>query len=415
MKVVLVSSTDVSGGAARAAYRLHRSLLAAGVSSTMLVQSKRGDDPTVVGPESKIGRGIGLVRPEIDSLPLRKYPNRSRASFTPDWLPFSKTVRLIDELAPDVVNLHWIGGGTLRIEQLAHITRPIVWTLHDMWPMTGGCHYDEECGRFKEVCHTCPVLDSSRYRDLSNRIFRRKSAAYEKLGNVAIVGISRWMTQQVKESRLLSRFKVATIANPLDVEVFAPLSKREARGLLGIPSDRKLMLFGAMSPATEPRKGYSVLLEALGRLNMPDVELIVVGSSAPQEDLAARFKVNYLGRLHDDLTLRAAYSAADVVVVPSLQENLSNVIMESLSCGTPVVAFNVGGNSDMIDHLENGYLASPFDPADLATGIASMLNHPDRETVAVKARKKVVREFESGHIAAQYRSYFEELLENTSR
>lgn len=181
MKICILNTDDITGGAARAAYRLHRALLTEGVVSKMLVQKKSSDDYTVITPETKIQKTLGRIRPTLDTLPVRFYRNRNKTLFSPSWLPFSPILRHINEIKPDLVHLHWIAGGMIRIEDIAKIKVPVVWSLHDMWPLTGGCHYDEGCKKFETHCNSCPVLNSGKVGDLSSKVFYRKKKAFQKL------------------------------------------------------------------------------------------------------------------------------------------------------------------------------------------------------------------------------------------
>jgi glycosyltransferase involved in cell wall biosynthesis len=280
---------------------------------------------------------------------------------------------MIKEINPDIVHLHWINGGMIKIEDLAKIDKPIVWSLHDMWAFTGGCHYDEECGRYKEKCVKCKVLGSEKENDLSKKVFKRKEKNYKNL-DLTVVGLSKWLNECSKESTLLKDKKHVNLPNPIDTNIFKPFDKEKSRELWNLPKDKKLVLFGAMNPTGDPRKGFKELSEALKLLEIKDVEFVVFGSSAPKNPPKFKFKTHYVGRLNDDIGLVTLYSAVDVMIVPSLQENLSNAIMESLSCATPVVAFDIGGNSDMIEHKKTGYLVKPFEAQDLANGIEWVLN-----------------------------------------
>lgn len=410
MKVLIVNSMDIVGGAARAAYRLHRSLLDEGIHSQMLVQQKSGDDFSVIGPATKIKRGLGKIRPALDALPLRGYPNRSKTPFSPAWVPFSHIVNQINALDPDIVHLHWVAGGMMRVEDIARIKAPVVWSLHDMWAFTGGCHYDESCGAFRKICGSCKVLASNVSNDLSREVFTRKRKAFLEKPDITVVGLSRWLADEASSSALFATNKVVNLPNPIDVNIFSPFNRLKARELLNLPEDRKLILFGAMGAASDPRKGFPELRRALEHLTTPDAELVVFGASQPQEGAAFNQKAHYLGRLYDDVTLRVLYSAADVMVVPSLQENLSNAIMESLACGTPVVGFDIGGNSDLIDHNTNGYLAEPFDINDLAQGIDWVLDTADHEILSTNARNKVLHEFDSKVVAPKYIELYRSVL-----
>jgi glycosyltransferase involved in cell wall biosynthesis len=402
------------GGAARAAYRLHRSLLSAGIDSKMLVQAKKSDDYTVIPAYgiNKIGKFISLIRPTLDQIPLKFYKNRIKTPFSPAWLPFSKVVEKINEINPDIVHLHWIADGMIKIEDLAKINKPIVWTLHDNWAFTGGCHIKWSCEKYIDSCGACPVLGSDKEYDLSKKGWIRKNKVFKKI-NMVIVSPSKWLYDCSKKSSLLKDKRHKVIPNPIDVDLFKPVDKSISRKIWNLPQDKKLIAFGAVSATNDINKGFKELSEALYKIaDKKNIELVVFGSSKPKDPPNFGFKTHYLGHLHDDISLIILYDAVDVMVVPSLQENLSNTIMESLACGTPVVAFNVGGNSDMIEHLKNGYLAKPFDTDDLRNGIEWVLNTPNYDELCKNAREKVLREFDSNIVAKKYIELYEEVLEN---
>jgi glycosyltransferase involved in cell wall biosynthesis len=410
MKIIIVSTYDINGGAARAAYRLHQALLKQGADSQVLVQSKSSDDYRVLEPEKKFKKAFSKSRPILDSLPLRLYKHRTQTLFSPSYLPFSDVVKRINSLNPDVVHLHWIEHGMMRFEDIAKITAPIVWSLHDMWAFTGGCHYDEECGGYKSHCGNCKVLGSKKDNDLSAKIYQWKLKVLSRNLNLTVVGLSRWLAQAARQSSLFKNIPIVNLPNPIDTEKFSPLNKSVARDLFNLPHDKKLVLFGAMGSTSDPRKGFIKLSSALQNMDAEYTELVIFGSSKPQVSQGFKQKVHYLGQLNDDVSLRVLYSAADVVVVPSLQENLSNAIMESMACGTPVVGFNIGGNGDLIDHQQNGYLANPFDTGDLAKGIEVILNSKKYTEFCQSARNKVLREFDSRIVANQHIDLYEQLI-----
>ena len=410
MKILIVNKSDIQGGAARAAYRLHKALLENGVDSKMLVQDKISDDYTVIGPTTKVQKAIAKIRPTIDSLPVRLYKNRTKTLFSPSWLGFSGIVDKINKINPDIVHLHWICGGMMTIEDISRIKAPIIWSLHDNWAFTGGCHIKWKCEKYRENCGACPRLGSQKENDLSRRVWRRKQKSFANINNITIVGLSHWLTECSKNSSLLNNRKHITLPNPIDINIFKPFYKDKARELWNLPKDKKLVLFGAMSATSDINKGFKELSDAMEKLTSKDIELVVFGSSKPQNAPDFGFKTHYLGRLHDDVSLVTLYSAVDVMVVPSLQENLSNTIMESLACATPVVAFDVGGNSDMIEHKINGYLAKPFESNDLANGIDWVLNASNYDELCDNARDKVVRGFDSKVVAKKYIKLYEEIL-----
>ena len=412
MKILIVNTSDIEGGAARAAYRLHKALRSQGVDSQMLVQNKSSDDYTVIAEKDKVKKTLNKLRPFFDSIPVRFYKNRTKTLFSSSWLPFSNIVNKINEINPDIVHLHWIAGGMMRIEDIVRIKAPIVWSLHDMWAFTGGCHYDEECGGYKKKCGNCKVLGSNKEKDLSRKVWHRKQKVFESKKNITIVGLSKWLNSCSKNSSLLKDKKHINLPNPIDTTLFKSFDKKQARRLWSLPEDKKLVLFGAMNATSDPRKGFKELSEALHKLTCKDVEFVVFGSSEPQNPPNFKFKTHYVGQLNDDISMVTLYNAVDVMVVPSIQENLSNTIMESLACGTPVVAFDIGGNGDMIEHKINGYLAKPYESKDLAEGIEWVLNLPiqDYNKLCENARKKVLEEFDSKIVAKKYINLYHEVL-----
>lgn len=414
MKILIANSSDITGGAARAAYRLHQALLKQDVDSQMLVQSKTSDDYHVLAPETKLNKGFSKLRPILDSLPVRYYKHRTKTLFSPSYLPFSSVVERINIINPDIVHLHWIAGGMMRIEDIAKIKAPIVWSLHDMWAFTGGCHYDEGCGGYRNNCGHCKVLGSAKEDDLSAKVFRRKLKTYSDIQNLTIVGLSRWLTQAAQQSSLFKHVPVINLPNPIDTTIFSPMDKLIARDLFNLPQNKKLILFGALAATSDPRKGFEQLSVALDNVDAENTELVVFGSSEPQAPQGFKQKSHYLGHLHDDVSLRVIYSAADVMIVPSLQEAFGQTASEAMACGTPVVAFGITGLLDIVDHLENGYLAKPFDTNDLARGIGAMLNAENYTELCQSARDKILREFDSKFVADKYIELYEQLISSRS-
>jgi glycosyltransferase involved in cell wall biosynthesis len=410
MRILTVNVSDLDGGAARAAWRLHQALLKKGVHSGSFVQKKLSDDHRIIGPQGQRAGIMARLRPSLDMRPVKGYPNYRRKMFSPAWFPNGPLVDRINASDADLVHLHWINGGMLSVEDIQEIRKPLVWSMHDMWTFTGGCHYDEECGRHATHCGSCPVLGSSREKDLSHRVFRRKQACFSKLSPITFVGLSRWMADLARSSPLLKGHEVVQLPNPIDTNTFKPVDKRMARELLGLPQDRSLVLFGAVNATADPRKGFELLQKSLLQIPWGDVELVIFGSSQPSDPPKLGHPMHYMGRMSDDITLCLLYNAADVTVVPSLQENLSNTIIESLSCGTPAVAFDIGGNPDMIVHGRNGFLATPFDPGDLAKGIMEVLQARGSGMHAQNAREDVLRKFSADVVADRYIALYSNVL-----
>ncbi len=413
MRILIISTYDIKGGAATAAFRLHKSLLNEGIDSLMLVQFKSTDHFTIIEPKSKIGKVKALASLYLNGLLVKLYKKKTKTLFNPAFVPFNAIVDRINKLNPDIVHLHWISDGMMSIKDISRIKVPIIWSLHDMWPFTGGCHYDEECQRYQDSCGKCKVLNSQKDYDLSAWSYRQKRKYLSSKTNIHFIGLSRWMQKSILTSSLFKDKLVYNIPNPIDSIFFAPIEKTVARQILNLPKEKKIILFGAMNATSDPRKGFKELISALTSMNTTStIELVIFGSNTPKESLPLNFKAHYLGHINDEISLRVVYSAADVMVVPSLQENLSNAIMESLACGTPVVAFNIGGNSDLIEHQKNGYLAQPFDCKDIAFGINWVINNEKYEELAINAREKIKNEFDSTLIAKKYIQIYKNVLDS---
>lgn len=414
MKLLILSTSDSQGGAAIATYRIHSALRLRNIDSHMLTQSKKTDDYSVIGQLTPWQKLSALLRPCLDSIVTRLYPNRNKQLFSPSWLP-ERLAYKVAKLKPEIVHLFWVNHGFLKIETLKKIKKPIVWTMHDMWPITGGCHYNEECGRFQDSCGACPLLHSERECDLSRRIWNRKKTSWESLP-IVVVATSYWLANMARASSLFKDKRIEVIPNAIDTDKYKPINKKVARAAFNLPLDKRLILFSAFSATTDKRKGNQFLLPALEKISQEGwgvkTELVVIGASRPESQPDIGMTIHYMGRFNDEISQVLLYSAADVVVAPSMQENLSNTVMESLACGTPVVAFNIGGMPDMIVHNMNGYLAVPFESNDLAKGITWVLENDSRHNFLSKhARQLAVDRYALKVVADRYTALYESVLQ----
>ncbi len=413
MNVVILNTSDITGGAARAAYRLHQGLQGIGVRSQMLVQEKFSDDRAVISPKTRMAQGTSRMRVAFDALPLKFYRKRDATTFSLHWLP-EGNASTIERLNPDLINLHWLGEAFVQVETIAKFNRPLVWSLHDMWTFTGGCHYSDDCDRYTASCGECPQLASSSDWDLSRWVWQRKAKAWRNL-NLTIVALSSWLAKCASSSSLFKNLRVELIPNGLDTQKYKPINRQVARELLNLPQDKHLVLFGSLGATSDKRKGFHLLQPALEDLSQSGwqdrLELVIFGASQPENAPNFGLKAHYLGTLSDELSLALVYSAADVFVLPSTQENLANTVMEALACGTPCVTFNIGGMPDLIEHQKNGYLAQPYEIRDLAQGIAWVLESEERhQKLSHRARKKTEQEFTMEIQARRYSSLFTEIL-----
>jgi glycosyltransferase involved in cell wall biosynthesis len=392
IKVLHLSTSDMDGGGARAAYRLHEGLKSEQVDSRMLVRAKASTDKSVIAEKSLITK----LGPPLSGLPLKFYP-KTYGMFSSQYF-FDAIASRVNQINPDIIHLHWICNGFIRVESLSKFKKPLVWTLHDMWPFTGGCHYTNECLGYKNACGSCPQLNSKSSRDLSSWTLTRKLNSWKQL-NPIIVSPSHWLAQCALESKLFNNYRVKVIPHGLDLSKYKPLDRTLARNLLNLPQDKQLILFGASSGATgHARKGFHLLQPALQKLNqmqsVSNLELVVFGASQPENPLDLGFKTHYLGTFQDDISLSLIYSAANVMVVPSTQEAFGQTALEALACGTPVVAFASTGVQDIVNHQHDGFLAKPFEIEDLAEGIAWILEKEDRYLkLCLQARQNAKNKF----------------------
>jgi glycosyltransferase involved in cell wall biosynthesis len=418
-KVLHVNAFDIFYGAARAVLRLHRGLRQSGLQSLVFVQNKRGDDKYIAGPQSKLAKILAVFRPYIDQIPLYLYPKRSPVPFHTQWFP-NRFLSSLNTVGPDLLHLHWICDGFIRLETLRRIRKPIVWTFHDMWAFTGGCHYSDECTGYLDSCGRCPQLKSRREADLSRWTWKRKKKAWKDL-NLIIVTPSAWLGECARNSPLFRNTPVKVIPNAIDLQVYKPGNQSMARTFLGLPQDQRIVLFGAIGATTDSRKGFQFLKPVFERLRETEkprfIDLVIFGSSEPMNPPDFGFPTSYIGKLYDDVSLSLLYTAADVMLVPSIQEAFGQTASEALACGTPVVSFNTTGLRDIIDPMSNGYLARPFDVSDFADGIAWILADKDRwRTLSENARKKAVVKFGALTVANKYIQLYEEAMrKNHSR
>ncbi len=400
--MVIHLNTVKSGGAYRAARRIHEAVSKQGVDSSMFFVYGDTEEESIAWHwQEKLKHKLFC---RMNNAELKKYD--VKRYFSTDQHGFD-ILNIPEVREADILHFHWVSDGMISMKSLGRLMKsgkPVVWTMHDMCAFTGGCHYSEECNKYENRCGECPALSSSVNNDLACKIFDGKAKAYSGT-RIYPVGCSRWIAECAGKSSLLNGFHPVSIPNPIDTGTFNVIDKNTAREVLGLPKDKKLILFGAESAESDRRKGFKELCSALGRLGNNEYSCVVFGNGT---DVSREIGINTvsLGYINDDFHLKCVYNAADVFVCPSLYENLANTVMEALSCGTPVAAFDTGGMKDMIDHKVNGYLAKPFDTDDLAEGIRFCLANDLRKP----ARDRVVSRFSYDVIGKQYIKLYGETL-----
>lgn len=423
IKVLFVNERDCGGGAARAAYSILKSVRDLVVSCRMLVQRKTLPDNDIIPisafvPNNKFWKILDYIalklKNKIQHARWRPYKYTQDKSYKSD-MRGRNLFGALKKLDYDVLHLHWINNRFIKLSDLPK-NKPIVWTLHDSWPFCGVCHYFFDCNGFKKQCGSCPELGSIKSDDLSHQCWLQKAKAY-KGKNLHIVAPSRWLAECAKQSSLFSNVDVRVIPNSINANIFRPYRDDESGKLPEKIKEKRyekpIVLYGAVNAATDKIKGFSNLLSALQILKQQGkdlFELLVFGANEGDLSIDVGVDVTFLGFIGNADELVALYNLADVMVVPSLTENLSCTIMESLSCGTPVVAFNIGGNSDMVEHKKNGYLAKDKDDADLADGIIWCIENSVSAKLSENARQKVLDNFTSDIVGMRYVELYKELI-----
>lgn len=416
MKILHVSYADTEGGAAIAAFRLHRALVAAGVESRMAVVRKCSDDPTVESPLGRAGLarhfGAHYVARQLLRLQTGVEPGLRSVNCTPSGL-----ARHLNRSEADIVHLHWVGLETMSVAEIGRIRKPVAWTFHDMWAFCGAEHYEglQSPNRFRASYRSGSRAEGAGGLDLDRWTWRRKVRQWRDQ-EFHIVCPSRWMARCAGESALMSKRECSVIPYAIDMAVFRPHDRKLARSVFGLPRDCRLVLFGAQDSTSDPRKGYDLLQSALGVLSGPlqrsgGVALAVFGASSQAEgsETVAGLPAYFMGRLRDPQSLALLYSAADVFVAPSRQDNLPNTVLEALACGTPCVGFDIGGMGDLIETGRTGLLAPAFDVNVLSRAIEEVLGW-DGEAARTRCRAFAEERFEAKLVAAQHIKLYDRLI-----
>jgi glycosyltransferase involved in cell wall biosynthesis len=326
-----------------------------------------------------------VARSRLDTMPIRAlYPDRRKLGFSTGW--FGTNILKSPHYSwADIVHLHWISGGAFDVRSLRHCAKPVVWTMRDMWPMTGGCHYALDCDGYVSGCGHCPQLGSNFQRDVSKFGARTKRRSLPAIFQG--VAISRWIRECALQSYVLGGLDIVVIPNCLDTEAFFPIDKAAARAVLGISGTAAVILIGHMS--NSHYKGTDLLVDCFEVMRRKNINVRVL-SVGHDDRLALAYPIERLGLLGDVISLRVAYSAADVFVTASRAEAFGKMLIEAMACGTPVVAFDAGGPRDIVVHTETGYLADPFKGERLADGVAWTLAEKERHRLlGMKSRQRV--------------------------
>lgn len=409
MKIAQLNHSDIRGGAARAAYRIHHAIRCQGLDSQMYVNEAKAGDWTVTGPQGNWGKGFSFVRSSLGFLFTKTLKTYNKVTHSPAIFP-SKWPSIINKSDLDIIHLHWINKEMISIGDISRFKLPLVWTLHDMWAFCGAEHYTGDF-RWRDgyTRRNRPEYESG--FDLNEWVWNRKLRTWHR--PLQLVTPSRWLAECVQQSMLFKGRPVTVIPNCIDTELWQPIDKKQARKLLRLPPDIPLLLFGAIGGASDPRKGFDLLQNALNHLRgqVWGLELLIFGQLAPKNPLDLGFPTHYTGHLHDDISLRLLFSAADLMVIPSRQDNLPNTGVEALACGLPIVAFDVCGLPDLVIHRKTGYLAKAFDTKDLALGIQWIVSDSKlHAALCTNSRLEATTRFSYSPVGKAYKLLYENIL-----
>lgn len=415
MRAITLSYSDIIGGAFRAAYRIHQSLLQVGVDSIIYAENPTSDDHTVYSKTGGLAHLSKYCRVRIERLLKNNLLQTNNSILhSPAFLP-SSWPNKVNNSDVDIINLHWVNYEMLSIEDIGKIRKPTVWTLHDMWPFCGAEHYTND-NRFCEgyLPDNRPNHESG--LDINRWCWNRKRKSWQR--PLQIVTPSHWLAECAKQSVLMRDWPIAVIPNALDTTAWYPIAKDIAKRLLGFPEDTPLIAFGAMGGSRDTRKGSDLLFNALTHLRgqIPRLQLLVFGERRPTNIPNIGFPIHYLGHMYDELSLKIIYSAADAFVIPSRMDNLPTTGIEALACGTPVVAFDTCGLPDIVTHKKNGWLAKAFDTKDLALGIQWILENDERkQELSKQARIDAVARYSYPVVANIYKTLYQQVLNTNGK
>ena len=409
MRVLIVNTSERIGGAAIAAGRLVEALKNNGIKAKMLVREKQTDRLSVIGLNKNCWKVWQFIWERI--LIWKENRFKKHNLFAVDIANTGTDITVLPEFqAADIIHLHWINQGMLSLNDIRKILlsgKPVVWTMHDMWPCTGICHHARECDKYHQECHHCPyIYKGGGKKDLSNQVFKKKKEIYQS-APVTFVTCSRWLKERAGQSALLNGHTIVDIPNPISTSLFKPQNSLTARNKMELPTDKKLILFGSVK-VTDKRKGIDYFIESCKLLAekypemKEEVGVVVYGKNSECLKSLIPFQVYALDYISNEKDLVNIYNAVDLYVTPSLEENLPTTIMEAMACGIPCVGFNVGGIPEMIDHLHNGYVAEYKSAEDLANGIIWTLSESEYQSLSEEACRKAVSNYSESIVAKKY-------------
>lgn len=416
MNILHISTDDISGGAGIAAYRLNEAMIQNGINSKLLVINKRSHSNAVVAAYSPIQK----IAYSLYSAIYRKLIFKL---FKPLYVfSIGKTFSSIHNIPKikeaDIIYIHWVENNFIGIKEIQKILKskkPVIMYMHDMWDITGGCHHSFQCQSYTQECKDCPIIQRKIFKNYTHKILKKKIRLWTPYTNLYFITPSSWLADCTRKSSICTNHSVTVIANLINTQIFKPIDKQFARNTLGLPLNKKLILFGANQGTSNSYKGWNLLKEALYKLKGEDVELVIFGDNLSDNEIQSiPFPIHSLGYITDSYSLALMYNAADVFVNPSLAESFGMTSLESISCGTFSVSFAVGGLTDIIKHKETGYLAEYKNIDDLVQGVKWSLNQTNTEKRSF-LHQYVVSHFSYKEIINAHQKFYTQFLSQINR
>ena len=422
MRILHITSRDTGGGSGKATLRLHNAMLKAGIDSHIYFQESNSTSKnliTFLRPGFNRYARLTRIKLKLERILVFSFSLKKGTVFSPSIWGYSKLGKVIKQVNPDIINIHWINYGFLSVSAISKIKKPVVWTLCDMWPFTGGCHYSWGCTNFQNSCGSCPQLRNWKF-DLSTIVLKWKKSSFRNLRSLTVVGKSRWITELAKQSSLFREREVHHIPNLLDQTSWQPQPTSYLRKQYLIPQGAFILLTGSLSSRNDLRKGHPIAEEVMELLsinssisNLP-LYLVTFGFGEKLEEEKPGFKLINLGQINDERELCDIYSSSNAFFLSSRQENLANTALESLFSGTPVVGFNVGGNPDLIVDGKSGFIAKNGGGG--ASEIVRMIEkiYFEGESLRKSARSFGLKGFSESQIVSSYQALYEDVLRKQS-
>jgi len=415
VSVLHLTTSDINGGAAKASHRIHRSLLDLGINSRMLAMHVSSSESEILQARSCLLSTVSKVRPHIGYSILRFQHTDNQDLHSVSILP-SGLIQKINNSPFDIVNLHWVQGEYLSIEDIGRITKPLAWTLHDMWAFCGAEHYTKDLRfidgytKYNRSCGESGI-------DINMWAWRRKVKSWQR--QIHIVCPSKWLANAANSSKLMSGWPIYQIPYPIDDQVYYQSNSLLAKERLRIRNNQTVILYGALGINKDRRKGFDLFAQALCRLHnilgcTKEIVVVVFGDNISNMNISLPFPVRCLGYIANERYLKDIYCSADAVVVPSREDNLPQIALEAQMCGTPVVAFEIGGLSDIILHLNTGYLAKPFDTDELAHGINWAIGHTNIN-IRINSGRLAKARYSPSVVAKRYNALYKNILYKNSQ